>query len=208
MPCKSLSVFCEAASLLTAYSPVSGPLALHTVCLECIIHPCHTGSPRILKLRSHMRRAVADRRWADFDTSALLPQVRSHIRRVDAGGSAISWGQRWFGARGFEADAKNWVLDPFVAERILLSLRLRSATTHVWIHAMICVEANFPPASARVCSAHVWTYLKICWAVISVVAWWWICVTWLTSSYMSYIWQVFSVLILHIPNTIFNQIQR
>ena len=36
----------------------------------------------------------------------------------------------------------------------------RSATAHVWTHVMICVEANFPPASARVRSAHVWTYLK------------------------------------------------
>ena len=71
-------------------------------------------------------------------------------RGAHAGGSAISWGQWWFGARGFEADAANWVLDPFLAERILLPLRLRSATAHVWTHVMICVEANLPPASARV----------------------------------------------------------
>ena len=68
-----------------------------------------------------------------------------------AGGSAISWGQWWFGARGFEADAANWVLDPFLAERILLPLRLRFATGHVWTHVMICVEAIFPPTSARAC---------------------------------------------------------
>ena len=100
------------------------------------------------KLRSHMRGAVAERRRADFDIPAPLPRVCSHIRGTDAGGSAISWGQRWFGARGFEADAGNWVLDPFVAERILLPLRLRAATAFVWTHVMICVEANFPPAPA------------------------------------------------------------
>ena len=81
--------------------------------------------------------------------------------RNNAGGSAIYWGHRWFGARGFEADAENWVLDPFVAEQILLPLRLRSATAYVWTHVMICVEANFPPVSARVRSAHVWTYLEV-----------------------------------------------
>ena len=32
----------------------------------------------------------------------------------------------------------------------LRPLRLRSATAHVWTHVMICVAANFPPASARV----------------------------------------------------------
>ena len=96
-----------------------------------------------------MRGAVAERRRADFDIPAALPRVCSHICGADAGGSAISWGQWWFGARGFEADAANWVLDPFLAERILFPLRLRSATAHVRTHVMICVEANFPPASAR-----------------------------------------------------------
>ena len=97
-----------------------------------------------------MRGAVAERRWADFDIPAPLPRVCSHIRGADAGGSAISLEQWWFGARGFEADAANRVLDPFLAERILLPLRLRSATAHVWTHVMICVEAIFPPASSRV----------------------------------------------------------
>ena len=101
-------------------------------------------------LRSHMRGAVAERRRTDFDIPAPLPRVCSHIRGVDAGGSAISWGQWWFGARGFEAGAVNWVLDPFLAERFLLPLRLRFTTAHVWTHVMICVEANFPPAPARV----------------------------------------------------------
>ena len=103
---------------------------------------------RTIKLRSHMRGAVAERRRADFDIPAPLPRVCSHIRGADAGGSAISWGQWWFGARGFEAGAVSWVLDPFLAERFLLPLRLRSATAHVWTHVMICVEANFPPAPA------------------------------------------------------------
>ena len=96
-----------------------------------------------------MRGAVAGRRRADFEILAPLPRVCSHIRGADAGGSAISWGQWWFGARGFEADAANWVLDPFLAERFLPPLRHRSATAHVWTHVMISVEANFPPASTR-----------------------------------------------------------
>ena len=70
--------------------------------------------------------------------------------RSGRGRIAISWGQWWFWARRFEADSENWVFDPFLVERILLPLRLRSATAHVWTHVMICVEANFPPASARV----------------------------------------------------------
>ena len=81
-------------------------------------------------------------------TVGMFTHTRSG-RGADAGGSAISWGQWWFGARGFDADAANWVLDPFLAERFLLPLRHRSATAHVWTHVMICVEANFPPASAR-----------------------------------------------------------
>ena len=43
-----------------------------------------------IKLRSHMRGAVAERRRADFDIPAPLPRVCSHIRGADAGGSAIS----------------------------------------------------------------------------------------------------------------------
>ena len=67
-----------------------------------------------------MRGVVAERRRADFDIPAPLPRVCSHIRGADAGGSAICWGQWWFGARGFEAGAVNWVLDPFLTERFLL----------------------------------------------------------------------------------------
>ena len=62
-----------------------------------------------------MRGAVAARRRVDYDIPAPPLRVCSHIRGADAGGSVISWGQRWFAARGFEADAENWVLDPFVA---------------------------------------------------------------------------------------------
>ena len=112
-----------------------------------ITHPSPNFDGRV-KLRSHMHGAVAERRRADFDIPAPPLHVCSHIRGADAGGSAFSWGQRWFGARGFEADAENWVLDPILAERILLPPCLRSATAYVWTHVMICVEANFPPASA------------------------------------------------------------
>ena len=40
--------------------------------------------PHWVKLRSHMREAVAKWRWADFDISAMLPRVCSHIRGADA----------------------------------------------------------------------------------------------------------------------------
>ena len=95
---------------------------------------------------------VAEWRRADFDIPAPSPRVCSHMRGADAGGSAFSWGQRWFGACGFEADAENWVLDPILAEQILLPPRLRSATAYVWTHVMIYVEGNFPPTSTpRMC---------------------------------------------------------
>ena len=130
----------------SSYSP--------TVQLECKRQFCFLiylrRQIRHVKLHSHMRGAVAERRRADFDIPAPLPRVCSHTRGADAGGSALSWGQWWFGARGFEAGAVNWVLDPFLAERFLLPLHLRSATAHVWTHVMICVEANVPPAAARV----------------------------------------------------------
>ena len=92
-------------------------------------------------------------------TAGMFTHTRSgRGAGADAGGPAISWGQWWFGARGFEVDVANWVLDPFLAERILLPLRLRSATAHVWTHLMICVEANFPPARACVNVPSCWSY--------------------------------------------------
>ena len=102
-----------------------------------------------------MREAVAERRRADFDIPAPQPQACSHIRQEDAGGSAISWGQRWFGVRGFEADVENWVLDPFVVERILLPLRDR-----VYVNACndLC-WSQFSARLRRVRSMHVWMYL-------------------------------------------------
>ena len=126
---------------------------LHTPIPElcnAILNPCQMPS-RFYIIPSNVNKS---------QTHLLKPflacdlKLRSHIRGADAertrSGSAISWGQWWFGARGFKADATNWVLDPFLAERILLPLRLHSATAHVWTHVMICVEANFQPASARV----------------------------------------------------------
>ena len=89
--------------------------------------------------------------------------VHTYAERTRSG-AAISWGQWWFGARGFEADAANWVLDPFLAERILLPLRLLSATAHVWTHVMICVEANFPSASARVRTRMCERTFRTCWS--------------------------------------------
>ena len=97
-----------------------------------------------------MRGAVAERRRDGFDIPAPLPRVCSYIHGADAGGSAISKQQRWFGARGFEAEAENWVLDPFLAKQILLPPPLRDRVCVM--HLMICVEANFPPASTpRMC---------------------------------------------------------
>ena len=246
-----------------------------------------------LKLRSHIRGAVVERRRADFDIPAAAPWVCSHICGADAGGSAISWGLKvrsdmrgadeggggrkigfntnhymrsHMGGRRAEAEweqnplrnkwvqhpifrlrfetahskpslssrngrpalvrseyvwtyprkrSRNvkirsarlrsattqricehsiklrichflrtkmvsstrfrsgrgkWVLDPFVAERMLLPLHLCSATAYVWTHVMICVEANFPTASALVRFPHVWTYLKYC-STISIQVW-------------------------------------
>ena len=45
----------------------------------------------ILMVSSHMRRAVAERRRADFDITVLPQWVCSQILRADTGGSAISW---------------------------------------------------------------------------------------------------------------------
>ena len=104
-----------------------------------------------------MRGAVAERRQADFDISVTLPRLCPYLHRAEGGWICHFLRKRWFGARGFEADAENLVLDPFVADRISLPLRLRSANAHVWTQVKICVEANFPPASVRVRSAYVWT---------------------------------------------------
>ena len=160
---------CERSFKLSSHTPgaVAGRF-LHScsarsksarLCSATAPHICE----RSFKQRSLMPGAVAERRRADFDIPVPQPQVCSHVCAVDTGGSAISLGQRWFGVCGFEENAENWVLGPFVAERILLTLRHRSATTYVWTHVMICVGANFPPASDRFRSAHVWTYLNDCW---------------------------------------------
>ena len=106
-----------------------------------------------------MRGVVAGRRQADFDIPAPLPRVCSHIRGADAGGSAISWGQWWFGARGFEAGAVNWVLDPFLAERFLPPLPDRACVN-------ACNDLCWSQFSARSRPrppVHVWTYLKLWW---------------------------------------------
>ena len=107
------------------------------------------------KLRSHMRWAVAEQIRADFYIPAPLPRVCSHIRRADAGESAISWRHWWFGAHGFEADAENWVLDPFLVERILLP----PPPAHV-------LERSFRKCSwyqliKWVWKTHLWNYLEI-----------------------------------------------
>ena len=107
-----------------------------------------------------MRGMVAEQRRVDFDIPDPLPWVCSHIRGADAGGSAISWGQRWFGARGFKADVENWVLDPFVVERILLPLRFRSGTAYVWTQVMICVETPPPMSAPRMCE-RTWTVFSL-----------------------------------------------
>ena len=107
----------------------------------------------LLKLCSHMRGAVAEQRRADFDIPALLPRVCSHIHGADAERTDLPFLEDNDGLERAvsKRDAENWVLDPFLAKRILPPLRLHSATAHVWTHVMICVKANFPPASARAC---------------------------------------------------------
>ena len=104
---------------------------------------CILNSVYNVQLCSHMRGEETGWFWH----SRSATKICSHIRGADAGGSVICWGQR---TRGFEADAENWLLDPFVAERILLPLRLRFATAYVWTYVMICVEVNYPPASSSV----------------------------------------------------------
>ena len=102
-----------------------------------VVRVMQTMSPYAsIKLRSHMRGAVAERRRADVYIPSPLPRVCSHIRGEDAKRTRadlpfLEDNDGLFGARGFEADAANWVLDPFLAERILLPLCLRSATAHV-----------------------------------------------------------------------------
>ena len=92
------------------------------------------------------RGAVAER--SRSGRGAVAERSRSG-RGADAGRSAISRGQWWFGARGFEAGAANWVLDPFLAERILLPLRLRSATAHVWTHVRVRFHLRGAVTTAR-----------------------------------------------------------
>ena len=70
---------------------------------------------------------------------------------ADAGSSAISWGHRWVGVHSLEADVENWVLDPFVAERILLPLRLRSATAYVWTYIWFVLKPIFRPRPLCAC---------------------------------------------------------
>ena len=103
-----------------------------------------------MKLRSHMRGAVAEQRWADFDIPAPLLRVCSHIRGADA--------ERMLADLPFLED--NDGLERAVSKRtqqigcwthfLRSGFCSRSATGHVWTHVMICVEANFLPASARV----------------------------------------------------------
>ena len=71
--------------------------------------------------------------------------VCSHMPRTSAH-LPYQWGVKCCGACSFEADAENWIVAPFLVERILLPLRLYSMTVHVWIH-LICVEDNFPLTS-------------------------------------------------------------
>ena len=75
---------------------------------------CQQGSgPIPIKLRSHMRGAVAERTRAIFLHSALLPRVCLHIRGADMVDlpffmTKMVWGARFRSGRG------NWVLDTFV----------------------------------------------------------------------------------------------
>ena len=80
----------------------------------------------------------------------------------------VGEGRSRFRLCGFEVDAENWVLDPFLSESILLLLCLHSTTKHVWTHVMICVEANFSPASFHICQRPLHACVKIpqCWVTI------------------------------------------
>ena len=145
-------LFSTLLALCEGNQPVTGGFTLLALCGESIGERWLPSQKASKATFTHARGgcgAEAGGFWHSRSaTAGMFTHTRSE-RGADAGGSAISWGQWWFGACGFEVDAANWVLDPFLAERFLLPLRLRSATAHVWTHVMICVEANFPPASAR-----------------------------------------------------------
>ena len=83
-------------------------------------------------MRSHMRGRGAEaereekplrKKWVQHPIKATFTHARS----------------------GCGAEAVNWVLDPFLAERFLLPLRLRSATAHVWTHVMCWSQFSARP---------------------------------------------------------------
>ena len=110
----------------------------------------------VVKLCSYMREAVAGQRRADLDVPAPLSRacgLRNILSRNAMSVRAEVGLEAWF----WSGCGKLGV-GPIFAERISLPLCLRSATTYVWTHVMICVEANFHPllsGPARVLSLHV-----------------------------------------------------
>ena len=96
-------------------------------------------------------------RRADFDIPALLPRVCSHIRDLDMGRSAISWGQRWFWGVRFQSRRGKLGVGP-------ICWRADFAHNPPLLRGRVCVntcnDLCWSQFSARVHSMDVWTYLK------------------------------------------------
>ena len=71
-------------------------------------------------------------------TRSVCGQICHFLRTM------MVWSARFRSGRG------KLGVGPISCGAVLLPLRLRSATAHVWTHVMICVEANFLPAPARI----------------------------------------------------------
>ena len=74
-------------------------------------------------------------------------EVQSHMHEVHTymvgWWNALSGSARSVRVCGFKAYAENWVVDPFLAERNLLLLRLHSATAYVRIHVRFVLKPIF-----------------------------------------------------------------
>ena len=143
-----------------------------------------------LKLRSHMRGAVAERRRADFDIPAPLPRVCSHIRGADAErtrsgcGADAEWTRSGCGADTEWTRSGRGRICHFLKTMMVWSVRFRSGRGKLSVGPISC-GADFAPAPPllrdRACvntcndlcwsqfsarlgprpPAHVWMYLNV-----------------------------------------------
>ena len=90
-----------------------------------------------------------EQRWVDFDTRNQLPLVCMFTHMQLADGPICHFGDDRSGLRDVV-----WVLDQFVAERILCLPPHRSVTAFVSTHIMIWVQTNFTVQYNRPSAAH------------------------------------------------------